>query len=149
EHTFVAGLETGLTQVQPAKLILNVGIGSANVKHNFRAKVVEYAAYGRKQRGQILFIFDAIIEREIQVRRRLVSRIVVFLMDGEGEEGVVGKKNVRRAVAVVDVGIDNIVFFDSPLRLQAANANRHIVNRAKPFAMVRMRVVKSAAQVAG
>src|SRR5262249_1807900 len=70
-------------------------------------------------------------------------------MDGEGEDGAVVAKDVRGAVAVVDVGVDDDGFLDSALPLQAANGNRHIVNRAKPLAMVRMRVVKSAAQVAG
>src|SRR5262245_41347269 len=131
EDTFVAGLEAGLAEAQAAKLVFLVGIGAANVKKNFWTKVVEHASYCGEQRGQVLFILDAVIERQIEIGGRFVSGIVIFLMDRECEDGSVVAEDVSGAVAVVDIGIHDDGFFDGVVGLQTADGYGDVMDGAK------------------
>ena len=60
-----------------------------------------------------------------------------------------GRENHRCAVAVVDVTIHGHGAGDLALMVHALDGHRHIVNHAEALAMVRMRVMKSAADIAG
>ena len=55
-------------------------------------------------------------------------------------------ENERRAVAVVDIEVDDRGALEAA-RLQIADGDGDIVERAEAFAVVRERVVKSAADV--
>src|SRR5258707_1029439 len=57
-------------------------------------------------------------------------------------------KNSRRAVAMVHVGIDDQRLADRTIRLEAADADGHIVDGAESFAVIRMGVMESAAEIA-
>src|SRR6266699_828388 len=68
-------------------------------------------------------------------------------MDREREHSRIISKNSRGPVALMHVRIDNNRFFDRTICLQAANRNRDIMNRAKPFAVARIRMVEYAAEI--
>src|SRR5215470_10077786 len=70
-------------------------------------------------------------------------------MDGEGKHRTVVAKNVRRAVAMMDVGVhDDGLFYDA-LRLETADSDSDVMNRAESFAVVGVRMMETPAQVAG
>jgi len=149
EDAFVASFEAGLTEAQAAKLVFFVRIGSPNVKKNFRTKVIEYTSYGGEQGGQVFFIFDAVLERQIEIGGWFVSGIVIFLMNGQRENGGIVAENVRGAVAVVDIGIHDDGFFDGVIGLQAADGYGDVMDRTEALAVVGVGVVEAATQIAG
>src|SRR5256885_3109656 len=85
--------------------------------------------------------------RSVDARGRLVRGVIVFLMDGDGEDGVVVVKNGGGAVAVVDVSVDDNGFANGAISLQAADCDRDVVNGAEALAMIGVGVVKAAAEV--
>src|SRR5262249_1654285 len=85
---------------------------------------------------------------QIQCRGRLVPGIIALLMDGECEDGWIVSKNLCGSVAVMDVGVDDNRLANRSVGLHSANRDGHIVNGAKPFAVARIRVMESAAQIA-
>src|SRR5262245_5096479 len=70
-------------------------------------------------------------------------------MDGEGKHRTVVAKNVRRAVAMMDVGVHDNRLFDDALRLETADGDSDVMNRAESFAVVGVRMMETSAQVAG
>src|SRR5205814_10080365 len=77
----------------------------------------------------------------------LVRRIVVLLMNRNRKDCGGIAENRGRAVAVMHVGVNNHHLFYCAVRLQPSYRNGHIVNRAEPFPMARIGVMKSAAHV--
>ena len=129
-------------------MIFAVGVCSAYVKEDAGLERFDGFFHRGEERGQIFFVGYAIFEIEIERRVGLVGRIVVELMDGEGEDGVVLREDSGGAVAVVDVGINHHGAGDLFAGLQGANCHGYIVDSAEAFAVARVRVVKAAADVA-
>ena len=71
----------------------------------------------------------------------------MLLVHREGEDARIGLEDERRAVAVVDVEIDDGDALDAA-RLQHAHGDGDVVERTEAFAVIRKRVVQSAADVA-
>src|SRR5258708_23790085 len=69
-------------------------------------------------------------------------------MDRKRKDIGVAAKNRRCAVAMVHVGIDDERLADRTIRLEAADADGHIVDGAESFAVIRMGVMESAAEIA-
>ena len=67
----------------------------------------------------------------------------MLLMDGKREDGIVVTKDVGSAVAMVDIGVDDDRFFYQAVGLQATNRNGDVMNSAKAFAVIRMRMVEA------
>src|SRR5689334_6689066 len=79
---------------------------------------------------------------------RLVGGIVVVLVNGEGEDGIVFAEDGGGAVAVMDVGVDDHGADDFVAGLQGANGYGYIVDGAEAFAVAGIGVVEAAANVA-
>src|SRR5258707_15854523 len=78
---------------------------------------------------------------------RLVGRVIVELVDGEGEDGIVFAEDGGGAVAVVDVGVYHHragYFFSG---LECADGYGYIVDGAEAFAVAGIGVVEAAADV--
>ena len=56
-------------------------------------------------------------------------------MQGQREHAAIARENCGRAVAVMNVAIDDQRFFDGAFVLQRADGDGDIVNRAKAFAV--------------
>ena len=79
---------------------------------------------------------------------RLVSGVVVRLMDGEGEDGWVVGEDGGSAIAVVDVGIDDHGFGDLVAGLQGSDGDGDVMNGAEAFAVAGIGVMEAATEVA-
>src|SRR5258708_11148253 len=78
---------------------------------------------------------------------RFVGRVIVELVDGEGEDGIVFAEDGGGAVAVVDVGVYHHragYFFSG---LESADGYGYIVDGAEAFAVAGIGVVEAAADV--
>src|SRR6266481_1709038 len=69
-------------------------------------------------------------------------------MDRKRKDIGVAAKNSRCAVAMVHVGIDDERLADRTIRLEAADADGHIVDGAESFAVIRIGMMESAAEIA-
>src|SRR5882724_5018823 len=148
KHALVSRLQTVLRQHQATQLILAIGIRAAHVKNNVRPELFERLCHHRQQCLQIFVVLDAVIHIQVHIRRRLVRRIVVQLMNRNCKNRRVVAKNVRRAVSVMHVRVHDHRFVNHFIRLQSPDSHRHVMNRAESLSMVRKCVVKSAAQIA-
>ena len=148
EDPLVASLEAGLCQAQATELVFTKRIGPANVEKNIGAKFVERSFYCRQENCQVFLVSHAIVEAEIEIGRGFVSRIVIFLMDGKREDGIVLAKNMGSAVAVVDVGIHDYGFLDQAIGLQTPDSHRYIMDSAETFAVIGVSVVETAGEIA-
>ncbi len=68
-------------------------------------------------------------------------------MDGEGEDGGIAGENGGGAVAVVIVTVHHHGARDFAFALQLPDTHGDVVNGAKTFAVIRKRVMESAADV--
>ena len=76
-----------------------------------------------------------------------MGRVIVELVDGEGEDGIVFAEDGGGAVAVMDVGVYHHragYFFSG---LESADGYGYIVDGAEAFAVAGIGVVESAADV--
>ena len=69
-------------------------------------------------------------------------------MDRKRENALVVAENRGGSVAVVHIGIDDHRFANRAIGLHAANRDSDIVDRAEAFAMIRMRVMEAATDIA-
>src|SRR5260370_42588638 len=79
---------------------------------------------------------------------RFVGGVVVQLVDGEGEDGIVLAEDGGGAVAVVDVGVNDHGAEDFFAGLQGADGYGYVVDGAEAFAVAGIGVVEAAANVA-
>src|SRR5258708_14023283 len=79
---------------------------------------------------------------------RFVGGVVVQLVDGEGEDGIVLAEDGGGAVAVVDVGVDDHGAGDFVAGLQGADGYGYVVDGAEAFAVAGIGVVEAASDVA-
>src|ERR1700722_6380747 len=79
---------------------------------------------------------------------RFVGRVVIELVDGEGEDGIVLVEDGGGAVAVVDVSIHDHGAGDFVAGLQGADGYGYIVDGAEAFAVAGIGVVEASADVA-
>src|SRR5205823_4991815 len=100
--------------------------GASDVEQNVGAKFVQRLFHRGKKRTQIFVVIRAIHHIKVDARRRLVRGVIVFLMDGDGEDGIISVKNGGGAVAVVDVSVDDDGFADGFVGLQAADGDGDI-----------------------
>ena len=69
-------------------------------------------------------------------------------MNRQREDAFVFGKNRSGPVAVMHIGVDDHRLANRSIRLHAPNRNSHIVDRAKSFAVICVRVMKPTADVA-
>ena len=60
---------------------------------------------------------------------------------------MLGRENGRRAIAVVDIAVNRHRPLNPAELLHLADRDRHIVDHAKAFAMIGMRVMEASADV--
>jgi hypothetical protein len=87
------------------------------------------------QRAQVFGVLRAVGQREVEVARFLPEGEVVLGVDGEGEDRVIAAEDGGRAVALVDVAIDDEDALGKPLRLQRARRDRAVVEQAVALAV--------------
>ena len=92
-------------------------------------------------------IVDAIRHVQIHIGGRLVRRVVVFLVNGNRKYRGIVAKNRGSPVSMMHIGINHQGVANRSVGLQTPDRHRHIVNRAKTFAMIGISVMKSAAEV--
>src|SRR5580704_8787601 len=148
EHPPVASFQPILGQRQSAKLVLAKRIRPANIKKYLRPKLIQRRLHRRNQRTKIFVILRTVRHLQIHVRRRLVRRIIIFLMDRKREHRFIICKNRRRAISLMHIRIHNHRLSNRPILPQPSNRHRNIMNRAESLAMPRISMMKSAAQIA-
>src|SRR5256885_14985203 len=87
--------------------------------------------------------------RSVDARGRLVRGVIVFLMDGDGEDGIVVVKNGGGAVGVVQVSVNDGGFANGAGGLRAADGDGDIGRCAAARAMIGVRVAKATAASGG
>src|SRR5439155_18435731 len=147
EHDVVSPAQVFAAQLQSAELVLLEGVRSRDVGDEIRAVPVQYRGRMTLERGKVLRAARAGIQSDVEIARRLDRRVVLFLVHREREDTGIVAENSGRAVPLVDVQVDHGRPADQPLVLKRADRNRDVVENAKTFAVIRKRVMESAAQV--
>ena len=129
-------------------MVFAVGICATDIEQHVRVKGFDGFFNGGEKCGQVFFVGDAIFEIQIEGGMRFVGGVVVLLMNGEGEDGIVLAEDGSGAIAVVDVGVHDHGAGDFVAGLQRANGDGYIVDGAEAFAVAGICVVKAAAEVA-
>jgi adenylate cyclase, class 2 len=96
---------------------------------------------------QVLLVAHLVRKVDVDVRRRLLRRVVVELVDRQGEDLSVAREQRGGPVAVVHVAVHDHCPFDAAFPLQAPDGNRHVVHRAEPLAVPMEGVVEPASDV--
>ena len=134
-------------QVEPAELIVPIRVCPGDIDHQLRRKARQRFAQAVSQPLQVLPVAGAAIQVNVQIGGRLFVRVVVKLVNRQGEyRGILGEDR-GRAIAVVYVAIHHHRTANGSVALQHADGYGHVVDGAETFPMPRERVVKSAAHV--
>src|SRR5215469_8340468 len=76
-----------------------------------------------------------------------MRRIVVLLMNRKREHRTILGKDRSRSVAMMHVSVDDHRFANRAIGLQAADSHRDVVDRAEPFAVPRVGVMKASTKI--
>ena len=103
---------------------------------------------------QIRRVRAAIRQLHIDVAGLFAKRKVLCTMQRQSEHRGVITKNMRRAVALVDIQVNHRhlqspLLLPAPLGLHQPCSHRHVVENAKPAALVRIGMVGAASQIGG
>jgi hypothetical protein len=108
---------------------------------------VEHVRQMMAQRGEILIVAGAIVERDVEVADFLAERKVMSAVEREGEHRRLAVEDCGGAVSLVDVAIDDGRAGDRAIAQQDSSRDRDVVEHAEPLTAVSERVVGSARQV--
>ena len=122
-------------------------IDSREVEDEFGLRPRNGGGQVLREQREIGGVFEAVVEGDIEVGRRLPQGEVVPAVHREGEgRGVVGEDR-RGAVPVVDIEIDDERAAESALGAERADRDRDIVEGAVPLARVAEGVVGTAREI--
>lgn len=140
--------ETVFSESQATQLVRFEGVDAGEIDHNLRgwsAQPLEHAGEALVQESKVLVVAGPGRERHIQVAGRLLSRIIVPGVHGEGENLRSVPEDVRSSVPVVHVQINDRDTSDPALSEKPRRRHGHIVQQAESLAVVGKGVVKSSA----
>ena len=132
---------------EAAELVFAIRVSSGDVENEIGMEFGEAADEMRFEDGEIVFVSDAVGKIGVEIGWRLGLGIVVFLMNGKSEDGIVARENRGGAVALMNVRVDDHGGLDGAVVLQAANGDGDVVDDAETFAVIRKSVMKTSADV--
>ena len=86
EHECISLLQSLNRQRQSAELIFAIRISSGEVTDQFRLELAQSQTERVAEPGQIFVVADSVGQIDVKRRRRLKHRIVVFLVERDGED---------------------------------------------------------------
>src|SRR5260221_1451487 len=147
EDKRVACRESRFGQRKLAEAVAAERVGACEVDRELRARALDGARQRMGERREIGPVVSPFVEFHVEVGATLAERKVSAAVHREREHGRVAGKNGGRAVALVDVEVDDQDAFDATLRLHRARGDRGVVEDAEAFAEVAMGVVRAAGEV--
>ena len=110
---------------------------------------VERLHKGRRQGPQILVVTGAILERDIERTGIFPQWKVAGTVHRHGEHGRVVGKDLRRAIALVDVAVKDQHPLDGPSGLHFPGRHGRVVEHAEALAPVGAGVVRASGEAGG
>ena len=145
----VALQQSGLREPKPAEPISFVGIGPGDVEHDICAGPVERLGKGRRKSPQILVVAGAILERDIKRAGIFPQWKVAGAMHRHGEHGRIGGEDLRRAIPLVDVAVEDQHPLNAPPGLHFPGRHGRVVEHAEALAPVGAGVVRATGETSG
>ena len=146
-----------MAQGKAAKPVTHMGISTRQIQHQPGCKVLVQQIQRLLQRLQVFIVRTAIGQFHIQVARLLAKRKVARPVQRQREHAGIAAKDMRRAVALVHVQVDDryaqrlrraSAARTLPFGLHEACGHRNVVEHAKSAAFVGIGVVRAAGQIA-
>ena len=145
----LAPLQAGFGERQPAEPVVDVRIDAGVVEHQVGPNLLQQPRQVLGEQGQIGFVLEPGLERQIQIARPLVQREVGPAVHREGEHAVVALEDRGGAVALMDVEVDHQRALDPAVGEQHPGRDRDVVEHAESRALLGEGVVAAARGVAG
>ncbi len=103
----------------------------------------------RPQRRQILVVSGAVLERDVEVADFLAERKILRAVQREGEDRRIVAKDRGRAVALMDVAVDDRGARDDAIAEQDRRGDGDVVEHAVALAAIAEGVMGAAGEVGG
>jgi hypothetical protein len=151
EDAAVARQQACGAELEAAEPVAFVRVGAGEIERQAErllAVLVGEHAQGTVERAQVVGVAAAVGQGDVEVARRLAEREVPGAVERDREHARVAGEDRRRAVALVDVEVDDD---DAQRRLglQQARRDGDVVEDAVAAAARRRRVVRAAGEVGG
>jgi hypothetical protein len=139
--------ESGHRQAEATKAIILVRIGTRQIDDEFRAGDIKGGIDAFLKPQEVGVIGTAIGQFNIEIALFLLERKIARAVDREGENAFVAGKNSGRAIALMDVTINDQYSLSTAFRLHGAGGHGGIIENAESFATITKSVVRAASEI--
>src|SRR4051794_2020110 len=147
EHERVAGAQAGLRQREAAEPVALPRVGAGEEEHEIGMGDRDGAVERVLERLQVLRVSRAGAQVDVEVGGRAVERVVRPAVQGQREAARVAREQLGRAVALVDVAIDDEDSAEPGLCAQGGDRDGDVVEKAVAATLCPRGVMRSAAEV--
>lgn len=139
--------EAGHRQPEAAEAIILVRIGTSQIDDEFWAGDIEGGIEAFLKPQKVGVIGTAIGQFNIEIALFLFERKIARAVDRESENALVTGKNTGRAIALMDITINNQYPACPAFRLHGTSGNRGIIENAEAFTTISKGVVRTASEI--
>jgi len=149
EHQPVAFEEPRLRESQPADTVAGERVGPGDVEHEVGPAAGERLLDRRSERRQVLVVTGAVLQPDVERSGMLAQREVSRAVDRHREHGGIGAENLRRAVALVDVAVEDQHPVHRPAGLHLPGGDGGVVEQAVALPPVAAGMMRAAGKAGG
>ena len=139
--------ESGHRQPEEAEAIILVRIGTRQIDDEFRAGDIEGGIEAFLKPQEVGVIGTAIGQFNIEIAFFLLERKIARAVDREGENAFVAGQNAGRAIALMDVTINDQYPACQAFCLHGAGGHGGIIENAESFATISKSVVRAPGEI--
>ncbi len=149
QHHPVSLEQSGLGQTEPAKPIAFIGVGTGDVEHKVGPGPGERFGQRRLESPQVVVIPRAVLEADVERTGLFPKREVAGAVDRHREVGRIDGKNLRRAIPLMHVAVEDQHSRDDTPGLHLPGRHGRVVEHAIALAPVATGVVRAAGETSG
>lgn len=143
---FIACPATFKGEGEPSQLVRGQDIHPALIQDHLRLEFGHEGVQDLVQTMEVIKVTSAIGQCDVEGALRLVQRIVIGPMHAEGKDAVLLSCDVRGAIALVDIQVDDANAFHTTVQ-KVISGDGEVIEEAKAFCMTGKGVVRSTGDV--